>query len=356
MKIYFSFFLVLSFCYINAIGQIKSGSSNADKIAKATNFSVPSSVAFNLLDVNPSQVYRPGFTKDFKLDWVYKDNNLLPNMAIETQPAWLLFYKNTDYQKLIKQNYLEKLFSSLTVSIGTAEKDSINSIAWGVKVKLYSKKDPVYDTSYINKIGNFIANRSILDKIDSLTMIIDFEQNEIKKAEYIQQRDLLSEAYKKIEKKHFDQIDKYIADYEKENWNTTMIDLGFGQVFNYLGEAIDTLKFSNKGFGVWVAGNTGVGKNILINGMIKYSEISKNQILTFGANIRYGIKDRNFFIEGVYNNYFNDNPNNFSISYGGDIVMYKSIAIQFGLRTDYSKDMKIKNLIPIVNLNYILNQ
>ena len=348
-------FLVANLYFISAYSQA-SDSAAADKSVKATNFSVPSSVAFNLLEINPSQVHRPGFARDFKFDWLVKDNKIVSNIAVEAQPLWLFFYKNTDYQKLSKQNAVERALSSLSLSIGTASKDSLRSLAWGGKINLYAAKNPIYDTAYINRIGDFFTNTELENKVFAKQFECDNSNlTPAQKKQCQKELDSLKKEYDKELEAHLKEIDKYKEQYEKDNWNTTIIDLGFGKIYNYLSQSIDSLSFNNQGGGVWLSGNFGIGKKVLINGMIKYAEIAKNKVTTIGANFRYGGLNTNFFIEGLYNAASNDNLKKITIAYGGDIK-FKSFALQFGLRTDYNKDFNFKNLIPVVNFNYLLNQ
>lgn len=352
-------FLFILAVFINPFGafaQSTFDSASASALAQSTNFSLPSSVAFNLLDVNPSQVYRPGFAKDFKFDWVIKDNKIVSNIAIEMQPAWLFFYKNTDYTRLLQHNFFQKTLSSLTISVGTAAKDSIRSLAWGVKANLYTGKNPIYDTAYINRIGNFEANKQITAERDSLKFLYDFETDKIKKAALEIAIEQLIQQYAKDSMAHFAAIDKYKEQYEKDNWNVTMVDVGYGRIYNYFSESIDSLSFISNGSGVWLSGNFGIGKKILINGMVKYTKIKNIDITTAGANIRYGGLNGNFFIEGLYNYSSDNGQKKITIAYGGEFKIRKIIALQVGLRTDYSRDLKFRNLIPIVNFNYLLGQ
>ncbi|MDX2129742.1 MAG: hypothetical protein SFU91_11975 [Chloroherpetonaceae bacterium] len=326
-------------------------------VVSATNFSLPSSIAFNLLDINPTQVYRPGFAKDFKFDWVVKDNKIASNLAIEAQPVWLFFYNDTDYNEFSKNSYLEKIFSSLTVSIGTSTKESIHSLAWGAKVNLYAKANPIYDTSYIKKVSNFEAKREVSVARDSIEFeMIDTTINPEKMKSLRRAYDSLNNAYSKDSIAHFAKLGKLKEDFEKANWNTTIIDVGYGQVYNYLSQSIDSLSFQNNGSALWISGNFGIGTKILINGMFKYSTVSGNNITTIGANCRYGGLNSNFFIEALYNNASNDKLKTITIAYGGEFKINDTIALQFGLRTDYTNDLKFKNLIPIVNFNYLLVQ
>lgn len=344
-------------------GESKEDSAKANTFTKATNFTLPSSVAFNLLDANPSQVFRPGFAKDLKLDWVIKDNKIASNIAVEAQPIWLFFMRGTDYNKLSKYNNVQKALSSLTLSLGTASKNNINSLAWGAKINLYAKKNPIYDTNYINTISDFTGRpgtrlAELNSKIGELQFEIDTvggkTVNSDKKTKVTREIDSIRKLITKDSTVHFGEIAKTIAEYEKDNWNSTLIDLGYGRVYNYLSQSFDSLSFQSNGSGLWLSGNVGFGKHILINGMLKYTTLSGKNITTTGANFRYGNINTNFFVEGLYNFSADDNLKKITIAYGGEIKIRNMAALQFGLRTDYTKDFKLKNLIPLINFNYLL--
>src|SRR6476659_5144775 len=60
---------------------------------------IPASPVFDLMGVTPSQVNRTTDIKDFKVDWSFKSWKLNPNLAIQSQPIWELFYNRKDLSK-----------------------------------------------------------------------------------------------------------------------------------------------------------------------------------------------------------------------------------------------------------------
>lgn len=348
--------LLAGLCFLSASSQRTPASEATDNSVKTTNFSVPSSVAFNLLGVNPSAVHRPGFARDFKFDWLVKDNKIISNLAVEAQPLWLFFYKNTDYQKLSRQNAAARILSSLTLSLGTAAKDSLRSLAWGAKVNLYAAKNPIYDTAYIARVGQFFTNSALENQVFAKQFECDNTSlTTAQKARCQKELDSLKKEYNKELEANLADVEKYKEQYQKENWNTTIIDLGFGKIYNYLSTTLDSLSFSDGGEGAWLSGSFGIGKKVLVNAMVKYTALAKNKVATLGANIRYGGVGANFFVEGLYQTAAAANAKNITIAYGGDI-RFKTFTLQFGLRTDYTKDLTFRYLIPIVNFNYLMNQ
>src|SRR5215213_5960205 len=62
-------------------------------------FSIPASPVFDLMGVTSSQINRTSDIKDFKVDWSFKSWKLSPNLAIQSQPIWEMFYNRKDLSK-----------------------------------------------------------------------------------------------------------------------------------------------------------------------------------------------------------------------------------------------------------------
>src|SRR4051812_36699196 len=62
-------------------------------------FSIPASPIFDLMGVTSSQINRTSDIKDFKVDWSFKSWRLNPNLAIQSQPIWEMFYNRKDLSK-----------------------------------------------------------------------------------------------------------------------------------------------------------------------------------------------------------------------------------------------------------------
>ena len=69
MKKYFIFFLLVVIIHSTGKGQVGDPLLK-DTLLKATQYSIPSSGAFTLLGVNPENVSTPGFSRDFKIDYL----------------------------------------------------------------------------------------------------------------------------------------------------------------------------------------------------------------------------------------------------------------------------------------------
>ncbi|MEZ5360514.1 MAG: hypothetical protein R3F48_17000 [Candidatus Zixiibacteriota bacterium] len=185
-----------------------SGDDNSEKdttsaaaLVEATDLTAPSSPAFILLDVSPKSIPESGMDiKDLKLDVIIKDDKIVSNAAIEVQPLHSLLYHGR-YETLLrkqKQNYLDglnglaptysiskkrgydinRVFQSMKLSLGTAEKDSTKFLAVGSRVNLFQEYDLIYDQKIIElispvmsqeetQIGNTISANEVLIGCDA---------------------------------------------------------------------------------------------------------------------------------------------------------------------------------------------
>lgn len=324
--------------------------------AEATNFSIPSSPAFVLLDVNPSKVNRPGSLRDFKFDWILKGDGLAPDIAIEFQPISLIFFNKVNYADYQKQ-WIKRVLSTLNISVGTAKKDDIQSIAYSLKITLINNGDPLSrkNTSYINEIKTLISDteKKLLLRRAAISNALKYNTNLAadEKVKYEEEKKYLESKIAIIEELDEKELKKIKAKHEKDQWNATVVDVGFGQIFNYTGDTLDTLKFEGRGIGLWVNGCTGIGKRAIISGLFKYIRIDKEDQYFGGINLRYGSSKFNFFIEGIYERVQSVDKN--TIAYGGSYKISSDLLLEFGLRTEYNKDFKFKNLKPIVKFCWI---
>jgi hypothetical protein len=309
-------------------------SDDEQKILEATNFSVPTSGAFDLLGISPTEVHRPGLTRDIKLDWVINENRLSPNIAIEAQPFWLLFNRNTSLAEY-KSSWLNQFLSRINVSLGNNSSDSTRAIAYAVKVNLFTAKDPILDEDLVGEI----AKSTTLTELE-MQLLLDPENKELQKK--------VEDETERSKKKASEALKKW----EKQYWNASLLEVGMGQVFNYNSDRLDSLSFTNKGYGIWLAGVTGIGKHLMLNAMIKYSKIGEEEIFEYGGNVRYGSSKVNLFFEVLKDN---QNDGNFNIAYGVDYRLPNNLVIQASLKTRYDDNFKFNRLLPVIDLNYLMN-
>ncbi|MBL7922919.1 MAG: hypothetical protein JNL88_01840 [Bacteroidia bacterium] len=331
---------------------------------KATEFSVPVSPAFALLGADPALVSMPGVIRDFKVDWSFRSYRLSPNISIEAQPIWLLAYERDDLSKYRRAGAFMRKLSTLSVSFGTIQLDTARVMAWAAKINLFRSRDPLRDSVYISEGMAEVVNqetalkqqiadlKSGLDTIGSTYQRLQTETQIVNmEAQLIALR-----ASSKTRIKELREM------YLKSYWNTSCIDLAFGQSFSYINESLDSLKMAKRGYGAWLTGGLGVGRSMFISGLVRYLRISEfEEGQQVGINFRYGSNRFRFFTEAMYEKTETSTVNEaqekikllnegFIFAYGGDLKLNNNIVLGFSLRTVYDEHVKFVNLIPVANL------
>src|SRR5687768_7069194 len=106
--------------------------------------SIPAAPIFDLMGVTPSQITRTSDIKDFKVDWSFKSWRLNPNLAIQSQPVWELFYNRKDLSKYQNASGFMRRLASLDISIGTVQnEDEDRRIGAAAKLNLVKGADPL---------------------------------------------------------------------------------------------------------------------------------------------------------------------------------------------------------------------
>ncbi|MCP4147149.1 MAG: hypothetical protein GY757_05310, partial [bacterium] len=158
-----------------------------------------------------------------------------------------------------------------------------------------------------------------------------------------------------ISKRELKRAQKYKEKYEKDNWNATVLDLGYGRIHNYTGDSLSKLVLKNRGFGFWLNGCYGFNtKRFLVSGLIKYIKMDEEEQYFGGLNLRYGSAKANFFVEGVFESL--EIEDKVTIAYGGEYKINPTMMLEFGIRTEYDKDFKFANLKPVVKLNWLMKK
>ena len=325
-----------------------------DEDVKPTNYTVPSSIAFDLLDVSPTEVHKPGLTKDFKFDWLFNDNGLKPNIAFEAQPIWLLANRNKSlYEYQNSDNKINRYLSTLKLSLGTTNKDSMQSLAYGFSLNLYTEVDPLMDSVLIEIYDESTTITDLEDDLSIIKFNIETETDETRLKELQKEQ---TKKEREIENAKIDKekgLEEKIEEWEKLHWNSTIVDIGFGQVFNYDSGKLDSLNLRSQGYSAWLSGVFGIGKNVMVNGMLKYSNIGSIDYFEVGGNIRYGSNRANVFIEYLYSSQEDRNNN---LAYGIDYKLPNNLVLQASLKTQYNEEFNLKSLIPTIDFNYQLSQ
>src|SRR5258705_2298846 len=105
---------------------------------------IPPSPVFDLMGVTSSQINRTSDIKDFKVDWSFKSWKLNPNLAIQSQPVWEIFYNRKDLSKYQHASGFGRMLASLDLSMGTVQnEDNDRRIGAALKMSLIKKSDPL---------------------------------------------------------------------------------------------------------------------------------------------------------------------------------------------------------------------
>jgi hypothetical protein len=348
--------------------------TDAPTLARASEFTIPVSPAFDLLAVNPSQILRPNNIREFKVDWSFRSWRLKPNLAIQAQPIWEVFYNRADLRPYQRTSGLMKTLSTLDFSAGTIEDDSQNRrVALAAKINLYRERDPLSDMEVFSVDTTF-------DRLQAarMSMLVDLQLKRNRpdigmrdKLRYEQQMDSIQQEYNNLDKLQKDNIQNLVVRYLRSNWNASHVDLAFGRIFSYNSPQLDSLVLQGQATAFWLSASKGIGRKVLLTGLFKYIVQEKRNapnlgnntgnIVSMGMGVRYGGSKFNFFADLLYSQgnaqFVLSDPglnltqlSALSISYGGDWRLSRNVMLSYGVRTDYTKQMQFKNIIPVANL------
>lgn len=365
----------------------------ANQITKATEFAIPTSPAFDLLNVNPSQVTRASNIRDFKVDWSFRSWRLKPNLALQAQPIWEICYNRADLSKYRKATGVGRLLSTLDISAGTVEDDDQSRRAsLSAKLNLYRQKDPLLDKKLFLEIDTVYRKVQIerLEALFALQNQLKNKKNKEQKALIAQKIDSLENHYDKLAAEHKIKTQEIAQQFIKDHWNASHIDLAYGKVFRYKNDTLSRLKSTGVADAIWLNASVGIGKKVLISGLVRYTMArkirefkdstfiensivettekqtvsnKKGDLISAGLNFRYGSSKFNFFVEYLGSFQLGKNAQLIdsqqanltqlafhSISYGGDWRINRNITLTYGARTDFSQTGKFQNLIPVAGL------
>ncbi|MBK6838019.1 MAG: hypothetical protein IPG90_06855 [Bacteroidetes bacterium] len=119
-----------------------------------------------MLDAGSSLVSSPGAIRDFKVDWSFKTYRLAPNLSIEAQPVWSIFYNRPTPEKYQNAGKFLQTLSTLNISAGSLDfNDSIRLFSYAGKITLYRKYDPLVSnkTSFQDLQEDFKAQQALMD-------------------------------------------------------------------------------------------------------------------------------------------------------------------------------------------------
>ncbi|MBL7725868.1 MAG: hypothetical protein JNK27_17145 [Chitinophagaceae bacterium] len=363
---------------------------------------------FDLMAATPTQVTRMADIKDFKVDWSLK-YGVNPNLAIQSQPFWEFFYNRKDLSKYQKASGFMRKLASIDVSLGSIQDDdNYRRIGGAVKLNLYRQKDPLLEKGMYEDIGAkykqekeelLLQLKEAKQKLDTITNILE------KPALRTQIRSL-EDQLNSQNSKRMGEINERAKIFVNEYWNASSLDVAFGRMHTFKSDSSGTfgMKRSNRssGWGAWLNGNVGIGKQFLLTGLLRsfwYNEqvdfiikdnttgdetadktIARNNLYSMGLNLRYGGAIYTFFVELLYEykklntpieavnqNYKvpgnvqivgsslkwdEVNPN--TLTFGGDWRISQSVIINYGMRCVFDSKWKFKTFTPVATISCMM--
>jgi hypothetical protein len=395
--------LFLGYCLVAQSNTNEQIGAQESRVAKATEFSIPTSAAFNMLNENtPNRIERYASLHDFKVDWSLTNGQqgytLSPGLAIEAQPVWLLFFDRAGAAKYRSATPLTRTLSTLSVSVGTTATTEKNWLAWAAKLNLYRQNDPLNDPAFLKTL-----DESTEDSKDSF--FLEIKALEVKQIRLNRRDPSFEEQYsalsdsiaqlefgiQDLERAQSQKLSEVRENYIQKHWNSSFLDVAFGRLSVYkqtqktiiktfedpnIPGQIDTTSFNNntleiskQGYGVWMTGGLGIGRNAMISGMVRYAQKPSRltgtigQVISMGANIRYGTRRYNFFIEGFYDRSLDPVAEGsdtkleqkfYMLTIGGDWRISRNVVLCFGIRQTKDFDNGTYLMQPLVNVNCLM--
>ncbi len=372
-------------------------------------FSIPVSPVFDLMGVSPSSVSRASDIKDFKVDWSFKTWRLNPNIAIQGQPIWEIFYNRKDLTKYQQSTPLMRKLASLDLSLGTiVNEDNDRRIGFAGKINLINSKDPLMASELYEEVGLKYKDEreKLISEIASLETQLDTMTDIFEKPGVRSSIDYAINKLNSLNFRRMQEIKGISEVYQSENWNAASLDLAFGRIYTYQtdssGSLVSLRLNRNTAWGLWLNGSFPLGKNLQLSGLIrsswyseelsfillnentfeetKHSAVADNKLFSIGTNIRYGSRKFSLFVEYLYEtkstksaldalkNVFRAidgfsineetvkwtvaHPTTFSI--GGDWLLNRNVVINFGLKSIIDKTFKTKAIVPVAGISCLM--
>lgn len=353
--------------FISSVGQQTNGQSNQ----RNTEFAIPVSPAFSLLNADPSMVTMPSTIRDFKVDWSFKTYRLSPNLSLEATPIWTLGYDRPQngYKAYQRAGEFMRRLSSLNISLGTIQLDTTRQVAWAVKINLYSQKD-FYNTKEVFEIGNQDL-APMRDSAEAQLLRLEREpdtlQTDGQKFDHAYKVFMLETQLQSLDQQMKERTNFLRNIYMRRFWNSASLDFCVGRTYLYSSETIENLKLKQEGIGVWLTGGFGLGRKWFLSGLVKRINFSRVEYShQRGINLRYGSLRFQFFAEAIAEDSKLNQPDaetgekrirkakNLTIAYGGIFRIGSNVALSFGVRTIYDRQFVFKSLLPVANLSCLM--
>lgn len=372
-------------------------------------FSIPPSPVFDLMGVTPSQINRTSDLKNFKVDWSFKSWRLNPNLALQSQPFWEIFFNRKDLSRYQQASPFMRKLASLDLSIGTVQnEENDRRIGGAVKLNLLKQKDPLLARELYEDIGfRFSEEKKSLEvKLQELKGKLDTLQNILEKPALRAEITATEEQLLSLNSRRNTEINERAKIFIAENWNAASLDIAAGRVYTYQSDSAGSLKKlrlnRNTGWGIWINGGFPIGKRWMLSGLLRttwYEEeldfllrntvtqeenlrsaVAENKLYSAGMNLRYGGPLYSFFVEFLYEkkalktpvealrDAFTEpaqteivassvkwtvvHPN--SLSIGGDWRISRNVIINYGMRWIIDKDGRSRAFIPVAGISCMM--
>ena len=381
----------------------QSGESyDGNDIVKATDVSIPNAPAFTLLGTNPSKVVTPTFPRDFRLDLVSNGDQILPNVAVQAAPVWVLGYGDISVSEYQDRPYISRMLSTLNVSVGTVREQGASNtqqrLAAALTLRL-AGYDPLTDQEYIDDIENalevpaqqaemsrtrqrfltrYAENREVYRQVDAqlqtaidslagascgrtlpmaaatidASLLPDTVDVEPIQSVVDRMRTLRTEMCELTVSTQEERIQQLRNEQAAEHWNDASLEIAGGNVWTYNQPEIDpNLRFVGVGYGAWINSATGLGtENALVSTLARVIRSNGDNSYFVGINVRYGSNDLNLFVEYAHDFLPLEQHLN-TIAYGGGFDLSKTLNVQFGLRHEFDGGLDPVQLVPVVKIN-----
>jgi hypothetical protein len=368
-------------------------------------FSIPASPVFDLMGVTSSQINRTSDIKDFKVDWSFKSWRLNPNLAIQAQPVWELFYNRRDLSKYQSASPIMRKLASMDISIGSVQDENNDRrIGFAAKINLVKRKDPLMARELYLDIGEKFGNerKELQEQLKRQQQQLDTTTNILDKPNIRTQIKATEELLNSLNSRRNEEINSRAKVFVTEHWNASSLDVAVGKVYSYQTDSSGSLKSlrlnRNTGFSGWINGSLGIGKKFLLSGLLRsswYEEeldfllrntttldeitqraVAENTLLTIGLNLRYGGPVYTFFVEFLYEkkglktplealaDAFKSpggfevvgntvkwdvvHPN--TISFGGDWRISRSVMLNYGMRCVFDENWTFRVFTPVATI------
>lgn len=366
------------------------------------------SPVFDLMGATPTQVTRMADIKDFKVDWSLK-YGVNPNLAIQSQPFWEFFYNRKDLSKYQSASGFMRKLASIDFSLGSIqEDDNYRRIGGAVKLNLYRQKDPLMEKGMYEDIGAKYKQEKeeLLLQLKEAKQKLDTVTNILEKPSLRTQIRSLEDQLNSRNSRRMGEINERAKIFVNEYWNASSLDVAVGRMHTFKSDSSGKfgMKRSDRssGWGAWLNGNVGIGKQFLLTGLLRsfwYNEqvdfiiknnitgietanktIAKNNLYSMGLNLRYGGAIYTFFVELLYEykklntpieavnqNYKAprnvqivvaslkwDEVNPSTLTFGGDWRISRSVIINYGMRCAFDRNWKFKTFIPVATISCMM--